>query len=108
MTQTARTVSASLGSSELKAGLLAGGIGLILVLLYSFFYYRGLSFVTVTSLALSAAIQYPIIVLLGKAINYTLTLAGIAGLIGASGGPADSLVVFFERLRDGVRDGLPL
>jgi preprotein translocase subunit SecD len=104
-TQTARTVSATLGSAELKAGLLAGGIGLILVLLYSFFYYRGLSFVTITSLALSAAIQYPIIVLLGKAINYTLTLAGIAGLIVAIGVTADSFVVFFERLRDEVREG---
>jgi preprotein translocase subunit SecD len=104
-TQTARTVSATLGSSELKAGLLAGAIGLVLVLLYSFFYYRGLSVVTVTSLALSAAIQYPIIVLLGKAINYTLTLAGIAGLIVAIGVTADSFVVFFERLRDEVREG---
>jgi preprotein translocase subunit SecD len=104
-TQTARTVSATLGSSELKAGLLAGAIGLVLVLLYSFFYYRGLSMVTVTSLVLSAAIQYPIIVLLGKAINYTLTLAGIAGLIVAIGVTADSFVVFFERLRDEVREG---
>jgi preprotein translocase subunit SecD len=103
--QTAQTISATLGSNELKAGLLAGGIGLVLVLLYSFFYYRGLSFVTVTSLALSAAIQYPIIVLLGKAISYTLTLAGIAGLIVAIGVTADSFVVFFERLRDEVRDG---
>jgi preprotein translocase subunit SecD len=103
--QTAYTVSASLGSSELKAGLLAGMIGLVLVLLYSFFYYRGLSIVTVSSLALSAAIQYPIIVLLGKAISYTLTLAGIAGLIVAIGVTADSFVVFFERLRDEVRDG---
>jgi preprotein translocase subunit SecD len=103
--QTARTVSATLGSSELKAGLLAGAIGLVLVLLYSLFYYRGLSFVTVTSLVLSAAIQYPIIVVLGKTINYTLTLAGIAGLIVAIGVTADSFVVFFERLRDEVRDG---
>jgi preprotein translocase subunit SecD len=103
--QTAYTVSASLGSSELKAGLLAGALGLILVVLYSIFYYRGLSIVTVSSLALSAAIQYPIIVLLGKSINYTLTLAGIAGLIVAIGVTADSFVVFFERLRDEVRDG---
>jgi preprotein translocase subunit SecD len=103
--ETAQTISATLGGSQLKAGLLAGAIGLILVLFYSFFYYRGLSLVTVTSLALSAAIQYPIIVLLGKAINYTLTLAGIAGLIVAIGVTADSFVVFFERLRDEVRDG---
>ena len=103
--QTAETVSATLGSSELHAGLLAGAIGLILVLLYSFLYYRGLSLVTVTSLALSAAIQYPVIVLLGKGIGYTLTLAGIAGLIVAIGVTADSFIVFFERLRDEVREG---
>ncbi|HEY8729098.1 MAG TPA: protein translocase subunit SecD, partial [Acidothermaceae bacterium] len=103
--QTARTVSATLGSSELNAGLLAGAIGLVLVVLYSIFYYRGLSIVTVSSLALSAAIQYPILVLLGKGIGYTLTLAGIAGLIVAIGVTADSFVVFFERLRDEVRDG---
>jgi preprotein translocase subunit SecD len=103
--QTAQTISATLGSSELHAGLLAGAIGLILVLLYSFFYYRGLSVVTLTSLTLSAAIQYPIIVLLGKGIGYTLTLAGIAGLIVAIGVTADSFIVFFERLRDEVREG---
>lgn len=103
--QTARTVSATLGSSELNAGLLAGSIGLVLVVLYSIFYYRGLSIVTVSSLALSAAIQYPILVLLGKGIGYTLTLAGIAGLIVAIGVTADSFVVFFERLRDEVREG---
>jgi preprotein translocase subunit SecD len=102
---TAQTVSATLGNTELQAGLLAGALGLVLVLLYSFFYYRGLSVVTVSSLALSAAIQYPTIVLLGKAINYTLSLAGIAGLIVAIGVTADSFVVFFERLRDEVRDG---
>ena len=103
--QTAETVSATLGSTEMHAGLLAGVIGLILVLLYSFFYYRGLSIITLTSLGLSAAIQYPIIVLLGKGIGYTLTLAGIAGLIVAVGVTADSFIVFFERLRDEVREG---
>lgn len=102
---TAQTISPTLGSTQLHAGLLAGALGLILVLLYSFFYYRGLSLVTVTSLALSAAIQYPIIVLLGKGIGYTLTLAGIAGLIVAVGVTADSFIVFFERLRDEVREG---
>jgi preprotein translocase subunit SecD len=104
-TQTAEDISATLGNSQLKAGLLAGAIGLALVLLYSFFYYRGLSLVTVLSLALSGAIQYPLIVILGKTINYTLSLAGIAGLIVAVGITADSFVVFFERLRDEVREG---
>jgi preprotein translocase subunit SecD len=104
-TQTAEDISATLGNSQLKAGLLAGAIGLALVLLYSFFYYRGLSLVTVLSLALSGAIQYPLIVILGKTISYTLSLAGIAGLIVAVGITADSFVVFFERLRDEVREG---
>ncbi|MBX6371742.1 MAG: protein translocase subunit SecD, partial [Acidothermus sp.] len=103
--QTAETVSATLGNAELHAGLLAGIIGLILVLLYSVFYYRGLAVVTVASLALSAAIQYPLLVLLGQGIGYTLTLAGIAGLIVAVGVTADSFVVFFERLRDEIREG---
>ncbi|ABK53113.1 protein-export membrane protein SecD [Acidothermus cellulolyticus 11B] len=103
--QSAETVSATLGNSELRAGLLAGMLGLLLVILYSIFYYRGLSLVTVSSLALSAAIQYPLLVLLGQGIGYTLTLAGIAGLIVAVGVTADSFVVFFERLRDEVREG---
>jgi preprotein translocase subunit SecD len=104
-TQTAEDISATLGNSQLKAGLLAGAIGLALVLLYSFFYYRGLSLVTVLSLVLSGALQYPAIVILGKTISYTLSLAGIAGLIVAVGITADSFVVFFERLRDEVREG---
>ena len=72
-TQTAEDISATSGNKQLQAGLLAGAIGLALVLLYSFFYYRGLSLVTVLSLALSAALQYPMIVILGKTINYTLS-----------------------------------
>jgi len=104
-TESVDTISPTLGSTQLKAGLLAGGLGLILVVLYSFFYYRGLSLVTVTSLALSAGVQYPIIVMLGKGIGYTLDLAGIAGLIVAIGVTADSFIVFFERLRDEVREG---
>lgn len=105
---TAQTVSPTLGSSQLAAGLLAGLIGLGLVIAYSLLYYRGLGLVTVASLALSGVILYAATTLLGRAVSYTLTLAGIAGFIVAVGITADSFVVLFERLRDEVRDGRSL
>ncbi|PZS29232.1 MAG: protein translocase subunit SecD, partial [Pseudonocardiales bacterium] len=98
-------VSPTLGTDQLKAGLLAGGIGLALVALYSLLYYRLLGFVTIISLALSGVITYGLIVLLGRQIGFTLTLAGIAGFIVAVGITADSFVVFFERIKDEVKDG---
>ncbi len=104
-TSTAQTVSPTLGTDQLKAGLLAGGIGLALVVLYSLLYYRLLGLVTVTSLVLSGLITYACVVLLGRQIGFTLTLAGIAGFIVAVGITADSFVVFFERLKDEVKDG---
>jgi preprotein translocase subunit SecD len=102
------TVSATLGSDQLHAGLLAGAIGLIAVVIYSFIYYRGLGLVTVASLILAGLYTYAAVVLLGSTISYTLTLAGIAGLIVAIGITADSFVVYFERLRDEVREGRTL
>jgi preprotein translocase subunit SecD len=102
------TITPSLGKSQLDAGLIAGGIGLILVVIYSFLYYRGLGSVSVSSLLIAGLIGYLAIVLLTKYQNYTLSLAGIAGLIVAIGITADSFVVFFERLRDEVRDGRTL
>jgi preprotein translocase subunit SecD len=102
------SVSATLGSDQLHAGLLAGTIGLIAVVIYSFIYYRGLGLVTVASLAVAGLLTYATVVLLGQAISYTLTLAGIAGLIVAIGITADSFVVYFERLRDEVREGRTL
>ncbi len=102
------TITPSLGRSQLTAGLIAGGIGLILVVIYSFLYYRGLGSVSVSSLLIAGLIGYLAIVLLTKYQNYTLSLAGIAGLIVAIGITADSFVVFFERLRDEVRDGRTL
>ncbi|HKF31851.1 MAG TPA: protein translocase subunit SecD [Jatrophihabitantaceae bacterium] len=98
-------VSATLGSAQLKAGLLAGGIGLILVVLYSLVYYRALGFVTIASLLVSGALTYACLVILGREIGFTLTLAGIAGFIVAVGITADSFVVFFERIKDEVREG---
>jgi preprotein translocase subunit SecD len=102
------TVTAQLGKNQLDAGLFAGGIGLILVVIYSFLYYRGLGLVSVSSLAIAALLGYLAVVLLSKYQGFTLSLTGIAGLIVAIGITADSFVVFFERLRDEVREGRSL
>jgi preprotein translocase subunit SecD len=101
----AETVSATLGLTSLRAGLTAGAIGLAAVLLYSLAYYRVLGFLTLLSLAASGAMVFGILVLLGRYINYTLDLAGIAGLIIGIGTTADSFVVFFERIKDEIREG---
>jgi len=101
----AQTVSATLGIASLKAGLLAGGIGLLLVFVYCLFYYRILGILTILSLVLSGAIVYSVLVLLGRWIGFTLDLAGVAGFIVAIGITADSFVIFFERLKDEVREG---
>ena len=103
--QDAQTVSASLGTSQLKAGLLAGGIGLILVVLYSLIYYRALGLVTIASLLVSGVLTYGSLVMLATQIGFTLSLAGIAGFIVAVGITADSFVVFFERIKDEVHEG---
>ncbi|MGH4007829.1 MAG: protein translocase subunit SecD [Pseudonocardiaceae bacterium] len=99
------TVSATLGLASLRAGLLAGAIGLAVVFVYCLFYYRALGVLTILSLALSGLIVYAVLVLLGRWIGFTLDLAGVAGFIVAIGITADSLVIFFERLKDEVRDG---
>ncbi len=101
----ALTVSPTLGTDQLEGGLLAGGIGLLLVVIYSLLYYRALGLITIVSLAVSGVLTYGFLVLLGRYIGFTLTLAGIAGFIVAVGITADSFVVFFERLKDEVRDG---
>jgi preprotein translocase subunit SecD len=101
----AQTVSATLGLTSLRAGLIGGAIGLGLVLLYSLLYYRVLGVLTALSLAASGAMVFAILVLLGRYINYTLDLAGIAGLIIGIGTTADSFVVFFERIKDEIREG---
>ena len=101
----AETVSATLGLTSLRAGLIAGAIGLALVLAYSLIYYRVLGLLTALSLVASGAMVFAILVLLGRYINYTLDLAGIAGLIIGIGTTADSFVVFFERIKDEIREG---
>ncbi|MEV6612073.1 protein translocase subunit SecD [Kutzneria sp. NPDC051319] len=100
-----QTVSATLGLSSMQAGLLAGGIGLLLVIIYCLFYYRALGVLTLLSLVCSGLVVYAILVLFGRWINYSLDLPGIAGFIIAIGITADSFVVFFERMKDEVREG---
>jgi preprotein translocase subunit SecD len=101
-------VSPTLGADQLQAGLLAGALGLLLVFLFSLLYYRALGLVTVGSLAVAGVILYLLFLVLGKAIGFTLTLAGIAGAIVAIGVTADSFIVFFERIRDEAREGRSL
>ena len=101
-------VSPTLGADQLNAGLLAGFLGLGLVVIYSLLYYRGLGLVTVGSLAVAGALVYLLFLVLGKSIGFTLTLAGIAGAIVAIGVTADSFIVFFERIRDEAREGRSL
>jgi preprotein translocase subunit SecD len=105
VTQEAQSVSATLGSEQLKAGLLAAGIGMLLVVIYAFFYYRLLGSVIFLSLVLSGLLVFGMLVVLGRQIGFTLTLAGIAGFIVSLGVAADSFVIYFERLKDEIRDG---
>jgi preprotein translocase subunit SecD len=99
------TVGPSLAGDQLKAGLTAGFIGLLLVMIYCLIYYRGLGIVVVGSLLVAGAATYAMVLLLSKTANFTLTLPGIAGLIVAVGITADSFIVYFERIRDEMRDG---
>jgi preprotein translocase subunit SecD len=100
-----QTVSATLGLASLRAGLIAGALGLAVVFVYCLFYYRALGILTILSLALSGLAVYAVLVLLGRWIGFTLDLAGVAGFIVAIGITADSFVIFFERLKDEVREG---
>jgi preprotein translocase subunit SecD len=101
----AQTVSATLGLASLEAGLIAGGVGLALVFIYCLIYYRVLGILMILSLGLSALIVFAVLVLLGRWIGFTLDLAGVAGFIVSIGITADSFVIFFERLKDEMREG---
>jgi preprotein translocase subunit SecD len=103
--QQAQTVSASLGKDSLRAGLISGFVGLILVVLYMLLYYRALGLVVMSGLLLSGAIMYSIVTLLGQTSGLALTLAGCTGLIVSVGVTVDSYVVYFERLKDEIRSG---
>jgi preprotein translocase subunit SecD len=104
-TTTTETVGPSLAGNQLSAGILAGVIGLLIVMLYCLLYYRGLGFVVIASLVIAAAVTYAVVLVLAKTAGFTLTLPGIAGLIVAVGITADSFIVYFERIRDEMREG---
>ncbi|MDO5048389.1 MAG: protein translocase subunit SecD [Actinomycetaceae bacterium] len=101
-------ISATLGAEHLRTGVLTGVIGLILVLLYLIWQYRGLSILAGGSLLVAGVIVYLAITLLSWLMGYRLSLAGVAGLIVAVGITADSFIVYFERIRDEVRSGKTL
>ena len=101
-------VSATLGGEQLQAGLIAGGIGLLLVVAFTLFAYRGLAIVVIGSLVAAASLTYAAMTLLGESVGFALNLPGIAGVIVAIGMTADSFVIYFERIRDEIRDGRTL
>ncbi len=102
------SVSATLGGDSLRAGLIAGGIGMVIIIIFLMAYYRALGVVAVLSLLIAGVLTYAAFVALGNSIGYTLTLAGIAGAIVAIGITADSFIVYFERIRDEIRSGRSL
>ncbi|MFI1017046.1 protein translocase subunit SecD [Streptomyces sp. NPDC020965] len=106
--QSVTTVSAALGGEQLKAGLIAGAIGLALVIIYLIAYYRGLAMVAILSLLVSAGLTYSLMALLGPAIGFALNLPAVCGAIVAIGITADSFIVYFERIRDEIREGRTL
>lgn len=106
--QTQDNITPQLGEEQLRIGLLAGFIGLLLVVVYSLFQYRALGLVTVASLVVASVITYLAVTILGTTHGFRLTMAGVTGLIVAIGVTADSFIVYFERIRDEVRDGRPL
>lgn len=106
--QSVTTVTAALGGEQLRAGLIAGAIGLALVVIYLVAYYRGLAFIALLSLLVSGILTYTIMSLLGPAIGFALNLPAVCGAIVAIGITADSFIVYFERIRDEIREGRTL
>lgn len=106
--QSNEVISATLGTTQLQSGLIAGLIGLILVVIYSIFQYRTLASVTIASLVIAGVLTYLVIAILAWRQGYRLSLAGVAGLIVAIGLTVDSFIIYFERIRDELRDGRTL
>lgn len=106
--QSVTTVTAALGGEQLEAGLIAGAIGLGLVVIYLVAYYRGLAGIAIVSLGASGIMTYTIMSLLGPGIGFALNLPAVCGAIVAIGITADSFIVYFERIRDEIREGRTL
>ena len=106
--QTSDQISPTLGGDQLTRGLIAGGIGLLLVVAYSLFQYRALGLVTVSSLVIAGMLTYAAVTIFGWSTGFRLTMAGVTGLIVSIGIIADSFILYFERVRDEVRDGRAL
>ncbi len=106
--QTSTDISPTLGSEQLRYGLIAGLVGLLLVVVYSVLQYRVLGLVTIASIAVAAGLTLLIVTILGWSHNYRLDMAGVTGLIVAIGFTADSFIVYFERIRDELREGRSL
>jgi preprotein translocase subunit SecD len=102
------SVSATLGSDQLRAGLIAGAVGFVIIVFFLILYYRVLGIVAILSLVLAGTMTYLAFIALGKTVGFTLTLAGVAGAIVAIGLTADSFIIYFERIRDVLRDGKSL
>lgn len=103
--QSEEQISATLGSESLQGGLLAGGIGVILLAVYLLWTYHGLGIVAIGSIALATGLSYLIVALMSWTIGYRLSMAGVVGFIISIGITADSFIVFFERIRDEIREG---
>ena len=99
------SVSATVGGDQLRAGLIAGAVGALLIVLFFIFYYRVLGIVAILSLVLAGGLTYMAFVALGKTVGFTLTLAGVAGAIVSIGITADSFIIYYERIRDALREG---
>jgi preprotein translocase subunit SecD len=99
------SVSATVGGDQLRAGLIAGAVGALLIVLFFIFYYRVLGIVAILSLVLAGGLSYMSFVALGKTVGFTLTLAGVAGAIVSIGITADSFIIYYERIRDALREG---
>ncbi|MEY2965349.1 MAG: protein translocase subunit SecD [Candidatus Nanopelagicales bacterium] len=99
------SVSPTIGGDQLRAGLIAGAIGFVLIVVFLLVYYRVMGIVAVASLVLAGGLAYLGFIALGKTIGFTLTLAGVAGAIVSIGLTADSFIIYFERIRDALRDG---
>ena len=106
--QSEQQISATLGTEQLRNGLIAGLVGFLLIIVYLLWQYRGLAVVAVASLIAAAASTYLVIALLSWSMGYRLSLAGVAGLIISIGITMDSFIIYFERVRDEVRHGRTL